>query len=50
MDSDHPGWQIALLLILIIANGVFSATELAIVSAKKPRLAQRASQGDESGS
>ena len=33
MDSDHPGWQIALLLILIIANGVFSATELAIVSA-----------------
>ena len=46
MDSDHPGWQIALLLILIIANGVFSATELAIVSAKKPRLAQRASQGD----
>ena len=37
MDSDHPGWQIVLLLILIIANGVFSATELAIVSAKKRR-------------
>lgn len=46
MDNDYPGWQIFFLVVLIIANGVFSATELAVVSAKKTRLAQRAEKGD----
>lgn len=47
MDSDHTGWQIVFLVLLIVANGVFSATEMAIVSARKPRLEQMAAKGSE---
>lgn len=46
MDSDQTAWQLFFLILLIIANGIFSATEMAIVSAKKPRLEQAAEKGD----
>lgn len=45
MDSDQTGWQIIFLLLLVLANGLFSATEMAIVSARKARLEQLAEQG-----
>lgn len=38
--------EIALILILIAANGVFSGSEIAIVSARKVRLEQLADQGN----
>src|SRR5437868_4486248 len=38
--------QILIVLLLIIANGVFSLSEIAIVSARKVRLSQRAEKGD----
>ncbi|WP_414542869.1 hemolysin family protein [Nostoc sp. CCY0012] len=39
-------FEIFILLVLIIANGVFSMSEMAIVSARKVRLQQLANQGD----
>jgi putative hemolysin len=38
--------EVVFILILIIANGVFSMSETAIVSARKARLQQRANEGD----
>ncbi|NLG51100.1 MAG: HlyC/CorC family transporter [Chloroflexi bacterium] len=38
--------QILILLLLIILNGVFSMSEIAIISARKTRLQQRAEEGD----
>ncbi|MCF4969572.1 hemolysin family protein [Nostoc sp. CMAA1605] len=38
--------EILIILVLIIANGVFSMSEMAIVSARKVRLQQMANQGD----
>jgi putative hemolysin len=38
--------EILIVLVLIIANGVFSMSEMAIVSARKVRLQQLANQGD----
>jgi putative hemolysin len=38
--------QIALLLFLIIANGLFSMSELAVMTSRKMRLQQRAEDGD----
>ncbi len=38
--------EIALILILLIANGIFSGSEIAIVSARKVRLEQLADQGN----
>jgi putative hemolysin len=35
-----------LILLLILANGLFSGSEIAVVSARKVRLQQRAEQGD----
>ena len=40
------GLGIFLILVLILANGVFSGSEIAIVSARKVRLEQMAKQGD----
>lgn len=40
------GLQIVILLLLILANGVLAASELAVVSARKARLRQRAAEGD----
>src|SRR5687768_13102089 len=38
--------EILLIFVLILANGVFSASEIALVSARKARLRNRADQGD----
>lgn len=38
--------EILLILVLILANGLFSGSEIAVVSARKVRLQQRAEQGD----
>ncbi len=38
--------EILIILVLIIANGVFSMSEMAVVSARKVRLQQLANQGD----
>lgn len=40
------GFEIGVILALILANGVFALSEIAIVSARKIRLQQRASRGD----
>lgn len=42
---NHLGFEVLVILILILANGVFALTELALVSARKHRLRQRADQG-----
>jgi putative hemolysin len=38
--------EILILIALAIANGVFAATELAVISARRGRLQQRADEGD----
>ena len=40
-------FEIALILVLIIANGIFSGSETAVVSARRARLQQRAEAGNE---
>ena len=40
------GFEIVLIFILLILNGIFSMSEIAIVSAKRIRLQQRADEGD----
>lgn len=39
--------EIAIILLLIIINGIFVLSEIALVSSRKARLQQRASEGDE---
>jgi putative hemolysin len=39
-------FEIAVIVLLLIANGVFSMSEMAIISARKARLKQRADRGD----
>ena len=42
-----PVWfEIAIIVLLILANGIFSMTELAVMTARKVRLQQRAEDGD----
>lgn len=45
-----PPWttEVLLILLLIIANGVFAMSEIAIISARRMRLEQRAAEGDRS--
>lgn len=38
--------EIALLLVLFVANGIFAMSEIAVVTARKSRLQQRADEGD----
>jgi putative hemolysin len=38
--------EISVILFLIILNGIFSLSELALISARKARLAQWAEEGD----
>ena len=38
--------EIAITLVLILANGFFSGSEIAVVSARRSRLQQRADTGD----
>jgi putative hemolysin len=39
-------WELAVIFILLLANGVFSMTEIAVVSARKSRLRRLAETGD----
>ena len=39
-------FEIALILLLIIANGIFSGAEIAVVSARKVRLEQMSGEGN----
>jgi len=41
------GWEIVIIFLFIILNGVFVMSEIAVVSSKKPRLQQRANEGDQ---
>jgi putative hemolysin len=38
-------WEILLILLLILANGFFAAAEIAIITARRGRLEQRAAEG-----
>jgi putative hemolysin len=38
-------WQIQLILLLILVNGLFAAAEIAIIAARRGRLEQRAAEG-----
>jgi putative hemolysin len=42
----NVGWEILIIFLLIILNGIFAMSEIAVVSSKKPRLQQRANEGD----
>jgi len=39
-------WEILIVLLLLLANGVFAMSEMAIISARKARLQERANRGD----
>lgn len=39
-------WEIILILVLILANGLFAAAEIAIIAARRGRLEQRAAEGN----
>jgi putative hemolysin len=38
-------WEIVLILVLVLANGLFAAAEIAIIAARRGRLEQRAADG-----
>jgi putative hemolysin len=40
------GTEVLVVLLLLVANGVFAMSEIAVVSARKSRLQQRADEGD----
>lgn len=46
MDTDSISLEIALIIVLIIANGIFAMSEIAIVSSRKARLERLAAEGD----
>src|SRR3954465_2074028 len=39
-------WEILLILVLVLANGMFAAAEIAFIAARKGRLEQRAEEGN----
>jgi putative hemolysin len=43
---SNPTLEVLFILLLISANGVFALAEIAVISARKARLHQRADQGD----
>lgn len=45
MDSPSIFTEVIIILLLIVANGVFAMTETAVVSSRKVRLERRAQQG-----
>lgn len=46
MDTPSVGLEITIILMLILANGIFAMTEMAIVSSRKARLEKQADSGD----
>ena len=45
MNAPFPWIDVAIILVLVAVNGVFSMSELAIVSARTARLKLRAEEG-----
>jgi putative hemolysin len=45
-DLDNPIWQILIIFLLLIANGLFAMAEIAVVSSKKVRLKRMANEGN----
>src|SRR5690606_18895641 len=43
---DILGWESLVILVLILANGLFAMSEIALVSSRKARLQQLAEEGD----
>jgi len=43
---NQVAFEIAIILVLLIANGMFAMAEIAVVSARKPRLRRLAEQGN----
>jgi len=39
-------WEILLILFLVLLNGFFAMSEMAVVASRKARLAARAAKGD----
>src|SRR3954468_9583775 len=39
-------WEILLILVLILANGLFAAAEISFIAARKGRLEQQAEEGN----
>ena len=39
------GFEVSLIFLLVVANGVFSMAEMAVVSSRKARLRQRSADG-----
>jgi putative hemolysin len=46
MLTEILGWESLVILVLIAANGLFSMSEIALVSSRKARLQQMADEGD----
>ncbi len=46
MSESGIGTEVLLIFLMIVANGVFAMSEIAVVSARKTRLQQRADGGD----
>lgn len=44
---NAAAFEISVILLLLVANGLFAMAEIAVVSARKPRLRRLAEQGDE---
>jgi CBS domain containing-hemolysin-like protein len=44
---NAAAFEISVILLLLVANGVFAMAEIAVVSARKPRLRRLAEQGNE---
>jgi putative hemolysin len=43
---DGPWTELIIILLLLVANGIFAMSEIAVVAARKVRLQQRAEEGD----
>ncbi|HVT43313.1 MAG TPA: hemolysin family protein [Thermoanaerobaculia bacterium] len=48
MTESSIGLQVLIVLLLILANGIFAMSEIAVVSARKARLRHMANEGNES--
>lgn len=45
-EENHPAMEILMLISLILLNGIFAMSEIALVTARKARLMKLASEGD----
>ena len=44
------GWDVLLIFVLLVANGLFSMSEMAVISSRKTKLQQLANEGDKKAS